>query len=470
MCDKCDTSNVFTRPSAEPASAAAAAEPTWITPPLTLRAAPGLPLSSACALTTPGTLGSRRRLWDLPAAAICPVIGVCVPMAVLRRRLDKTGPLAGMNGTSGTNVDKDDYALHCLAISECNGRRTAVASALQRELDQRYAAALRQFNAHKSTVELAAAWGRALQCSDIAGSFWATLTHARCDAPLQEQVLRDIHMLQHQVGAANRADVQRLATVIDENIVLGRELGRVQARSTRLLSERAAQADAMQAALMRLRGELLARDTLVERLQGELRQLEASAPGLRRQQQHSAGQAEQIRRQQSRLQQLDAALLAARQQLARQAACLTEQAAALACPPPVARTAAPSVMASAGPNFDTQSVLCVGGRQSVVPIYRQLIERTGGRFLHHDGGEEHAAAQLDASLAAADLVICQTGCISHDAYWRVKDHCKRTGKRCVFVDKPSASGLRRALSKLGETEPVEAPPSASMNRTADLRR
>jgi hypothetical protein len=51
-------------------------------------------------------------------------------------------------------------------------------------------------------------------------------------------------------------------------------------------------------------------------------------------------------------------------------------------------------------------------------------------------------------LAAADLVICQTGCISHDAYWRVKDHCKRHHKRCVFVDKPSASSLRRALVSL----------------------
>ena len=48
---------------------------------------------------------------------------------------------------------------------------------------------------------------------------------------------------------------------------------------------------------------------------------------------------------------------------------------------------------------------------------------------------------LDESLAAADLVICQTGCISHDDYWRVQDHCRRTGKPCILVDQaalPSA--------------------------------
>ena len=93
-------------------------------------------------------------------------------------------------------------------------------------------------------------------------------------------------------------------------------------------------------------------------------------------------------------------------------------------------------------------MLCVGGRPASVPIYRDLIERTGGRFLHHDGGDEDNTAKLDATLAAADLVICQAGCISHGAYWRVKDHCKRTGKRCIFVESPSASGLKRALAAL----------------------
>ena len=110
-------------------------------------------------------------------------------------------------------------------------------------------------------------------------------------------------------------------------------------------------------------------------------------------------------------------------------------------------------------------MLCVGGRQSVVPIYRQLIERTGGRFLHHDGGEEDAVGKLDASLSAADLVICQTGCISHDAYWRVKEHCKRHGKRCVFVDKPSASSLQRALGGLGGPANEEAALTASRTRS-----
>jgi hypothetical protein len=93
-------------------------------------------------------------------------------------------------------------------------------------------------------------------------------------------------------------------------------------------------------------------------------------------------------------------------------------------------------------------VLCVGGRSGNVANYRDVVERVGGRFSHHDGGLEDSASALDANLAAADLVICQTGCISHNAYWRVKDFCKRTGKRCVFVENPSTSSLERGLAQM----------------------
>lgn len=95
-----------------------------------------------------------------------------------------------------------------------------------------------------------------------------------------------------------------------------------------------------------------------------------------------------------------------------------------------------------------KTVLCVGGRNGNVANYRDVIERAGGHFAHHDGGLEDNQGALDSVLAAADLVICQTGCISHNAYWRVKDFCKRTGKQCVFVENPSTSSLTRSLQQI----------------------
>ena len=392
----------------------------------------------------------RRRLWELPSQALCPVIGVCLPMPVLRRKLGKV-----LGGQALAN----DYELHCGAINEC-ARRGPVSELLQKELDQRFAIALKQSSQHKTAEALTRWWNAAQQGNDVGGALWGALTHARCDAALQEQVLRDIHMLQHQVGAANRADLQRMEALEDENAVLTRELAQAQSRSTRLLAERAQALEASQAECLRLRGELMARDTLTAGLRDEVQQLEASIPGLR----HRHEQAKQLQSQQDRIHQLERALLTARQQAEREQRraeelqqTLSQMGRQLEAQAESARPGEAAAMPEAAlPSLDERSVLCVGGRPAVVPIYRQLIERTGGKFLHHDGGEEDAVAKLDASLAAADLVICQTGCISHDAYWRVKDHCKRHNKKCVYIESPSASGLRRALGSLGSAESVEA--------------
>ena len=58
---------------------------------------------------------------------------------------------------------------------------------------------------------------------------------------------------------------------------------------------------------------------------------------------------------------------------------------------------------------------------------------------------------LEASLRAADLVICQTGCLSHGDYWRVHDYCRRTNKTCVLVEQAGLPDMTRA-QKAGSGE------------------
>lgn len=54
--------------------------------------------------------------------------------------------------------------------------------------------------------------------------------------------------------------------------------------------------------------------------------------------------------------------------------------------------------------------------------------------------EDHARlvarlmGEADRGALAADLVICQTGCLGHGDYWREQDRCRRTGQGCVFAD------------------------------------
>lgn len=378
----------------------------------------------------------RRRVWELAEHAYCPVIGVCLPVDALRRLVGKL---------LGGEVVASDYELHCGVIGDCK-QRTPTAEAVQRELDRRYASALRVSATHKSADALAAWWREAPARGDVAGALWAVLSHARCDAVLEEQVLQDVHMLQHQVGAAARADLQRLAELQRSHAELAHELAQQRRRGAEAALAHARRQEDLQATVLQLRADLIGRDTRIAMLDDRLRDLEASNPDLKSRRELLQDNERQL----ERIRELQRALQRAEQDLAQERRRTAPRVLPPVRPavPPITLPAAPAAREPAGPRFEHRAVLCVGGRQASVPAYRALIERVGGRFLHHDGGEEDSVAQLDATLGAADLVICQTGCLSHDAYWRVKSHCKRTGKRCVFVENPSATSLQRALDAL----------------------
>ena len=382
-------------------------------------------------------IGSRRRrLWDLETAAHCPVVGVCLPMALLRRLARKV---------LGVQPTVDDYALHCSAVGECK-RRSPMAEALQRELTQRYTHALRQTATVKSSEALAAWWDAQDGSTDLPGALWATLTHAHCCPTLAHHVLGQVHMLQHQVGMATRVELARFEALLDENAVLARELGAAQQRCTHQTREHAAQVAALQASVVQLRGQRLAAESQTALLREDLQTLREAVPDL----ENRAQLAQRCAQQAGRITDLQRNLQAARSDLERLAA----------LPPAMpldggqrpATALLPAAASAVG--LADRAVLCVGGRSSAVPIYRRLVEACGASFEHHDGGQQDNVHQLDHTLAAADLVICQAGCISHNAYWRVKDHCKRTGKRCIFVENPSAASLQRALAEVLASTPI----------------
>jgi hypothetical protein len=106
---------------------------------------------------------------------------------------------------------------------------------------------------------------------------------------------------------------------------------------------------------------------------------------------------------------------------------------------------------------DGRRVLCVGGIRHAVARYRSRVERLGARFEHHDGGVEDGIGGLDGRLQRADVVICQAACINHEAYHRIKRHCERTGKPCLYLERPSLAQFDRALAAWAAPVPPPAP-------------
>jgi len=377
-------------------------------------------------------LGSRRRrLWDLPHHTHCPVVGVCLPLHVLRTQVNKA---------LGGQAMADDYEIHVGAVAEC-GCKNKLSVALQKLLEQRYATAIMRFKPAKTAREVAQMWTKAIDDGDIAGAFWAALTHPRCDAILQEVVCRDMHMLQHQAGAVVRTDLSKFKAVVAENAVLTRELGRVQERITKVLAEKSLEIEKLRAAQMQSQAQIISKDSQISFITADLASFRAGVPELEARTRLQK-KVELLEQRQSEQQALISDLRQQLQSKAEAEAANAEVAANShqANPAGQSKRVIPIVV-----QLQQKSILCVGGRVGNVASYRDAIERVGGRFAHHDGGLEDNQHLLDASLAAADMVICQTGCISHNAYWRVKDFCKRTGKQCVFVENPSVSSLTRGL-------------------------
>lgn len=387
---------------------------------------PGEP-SPAAAQRAAGS--RRRRLWELPHKFHCPVIGVCFACDELRGLMAKVMHLAR---------DADDYYLHTSAVGACE-QRSPLAEVLHKALEKRYRLTVARFAALRDGAALRAAWRRA--CSEgveVAAALWACCTHPALDPALEQEIFADIHMLQHQLGSGTRADLRAMQALRDENAGLRRQLAAAQAALEEARAGRDAAAQGAAREVAALRAELAAAASGSARLAGEVADL--------RRAQRDLPAREALAQRLNDVEAQAAALRRQAEALAQDAARWRERAAAaeaaLATPP----EAVAGICDRGVPvQLSGKCVLCVGGRLGAVDSYREVVEQSGGRFLHHDGGVEENLHRIDSAVAAADLVVCQVGCISHSAYWRVKEHCKRTGKPCLFVKNPGVSSFGRAV-------------------------
>jgi hypothetical protein len=200
-----------------------------------------------------------------------------------------------------------------------------------------------------------------------------------------------------------------------EHRALLAQYGEIQKRCSTVIAAQAAEIRRLQAQAVRLRAEALLRETALAWEREDRQAVEAAIPGLPKR----LSLARRVEWLAGRVQDLQQAL---RERLGRSKAPLLS----------------PAEREAAEPGLREKSVLCVGEPGAGANVARRVVEMAGGRFLHHGGEDGLDGTALEASLVAADLVICQTGCVSHDAYWRVQDHCRRTGKQCVLVDQPQA--------------------------------
>jgi hypothetical protein len=246
-------------------------------------------------------------------------------------------------------------------------------------------------------------------------------------------------MLSHLVGATNRADLARLRRLEAENAVLADKIERQQRqlrdgfvdrdetiRRLNQLVEQAAGRDAGRADedVGALKQAMAALDIRLARESEHRTRLEQRLVTLTAQRDEAADALRAAERERDTLQQECASLEAEIGSLLAGGAAATADAIDLA----------------------GTTVLYIGGRAGQVPGFKSLVERHGGRFLHHDGGIEHSAALLPGLVSRADISLFPVDCVSHDSVAVIKRVCRQAGKPYVPLRTSSLACLAAALT------------------------
>lgn len=225
--------------------------------------------------------------------------------------------------------------------------------------------------------------------------------------------------------------------LIEEHRVLLDGYGRAQIRCSRLLAAQAAEIERLQIQSIRLRARAIVAESALAFAREEAAEGAAAAslhgPARRR------AMGRQIEALGQRIHELMREVLHWQWRAARSHH---------ATPPPVTVFRSGLAEAVSAPVRPMRSVVCIAqdaaGSLVAQPVGRKLPTALEDEAVSCPSLPSGNAA-LEASLIAADFVICQTGCVGHDDYWRVQDHCKRTGKPCVLVDQPQVVQIMRGL-------------------------
>lgn len=355
----------------------------------------------------PRTGSQRLRTWEIPATFHCSIIGTCLTTGELRQVLVRAGQDDARAAT--------DHALHGRGV-RLAGQRDQAAKLLNKTLDKRHEASIKRIPRHADEEELRAIWRDCFDRGDIAGPYWALMSHPGSPPALVRDIFGEVHMLSHLVGSASRLDLARLTQLEKE---LGQSRGKAVRQELRLkaaaderteqqqrihqLEERLIQAEAIAASVTRPAagsGHLFERsqseDTRTAILSQRLAELE---------ERHAA-----LQRAFDRMQDLNQAILRENEVLET----------AIAIHP--RKNVTDAAAGAGGP------ILYVGGRRNLFDHLRACAESRNVDLLLHDGGLEDSTTLLPALVGQAATVLFPVDHISHGAAGIVKRLCREQGK------------------------------------------
>jgi hypothetical protein len=378
-------------------------------------------------------------------------VGTCLSTTELRKIVVK---FKGHEIKGLSDLAIDEEAVKAAGHHDVAGRL------LHKALDRRHEATIKRFHkAQDDTEAVRLLWEEAQRSGDIPGAYWALLTHWASTPALMKSAFADVHMLSHLVGAANRADIRRLAA---------------------LEAERAALALKVEKQQTQLREAIVARDATIRRLNGMLaekiaqeRSIDPSKTSQERTdectalrelvaelQRRLSTEGRRRERAEQRHETMRAALAnanAALQNANDQGQLLRDELIAVEAQLSVTPDADADGGRALPIHLQGCRLLYVGGRPGHIQHMRTFVERGRAELLDHDGGLEERTGLLAGIVSRADAVFFPVDCISHDAVWALKRLCRQAGKPYLPLRSTSLTSFIAALRQFERPAMEEAP-------------
>lgn len=375
------------------------------------------------------------KLWEIEGCYHCSIIGTSLTLKEVRRILKRAGYAEHASGS--------DYLLHSTLV-KASHEKNEISKIAQKMLERKFKFTISKYYRVSTEEELEELWEEALESGALAEAYWAILSHPVTEDRLRDRVFGDIHVLSHLNGTSGNEEACKLKEM---------EAAYNKAEKARLFFR------AQLKESKRMIKTLEERDRQASHLEEELKKLECRLKELEERSLSQKGTMI-IERLEKELEQKSAKEENDSQRLL----ILTEKLKKLSLENGRLRTALlnnepiePAHEESAERacrEIGGKCILYVGGRNSLIPRCREIVEQQGGGFIFHDGGIEQSTSRLSEVLSKVDIVMCPLDCISHDACRFVKKSCKRHQKKLILLKKSGVSSFKRGLDRINTTDSI----------------
>jgi hypothetical protein len=385
-------------------------------------------LSQANAQAQERSSSHRLRTWDIAATFHCSIIGTCLTTGELRQILVKSGQDDARTAS--------DHSLHGRGVRLAS-QRDQGAKLLNKALDKRHETSIKRLSKNADEQELRGIWRESFDRGDIAGPYWALMSHPGSSPGLIRDIFGEVHMLSHLVGSASRLDIARL-TQLEKKLEQAHEKA---ARQELRLKAAADERIDQQHYIRQLEEQLVRAEAIAA---SAAQKVSSKAPAQERSDAEDV-RAPHLARRLAEMEESHSALQHAFDQLRDlNHAVLRENEALETAIATHLRADTQSVKVQAsGP------VLYVGGRRNLFDHLRAYAESRNVELLLHDGGMEDSTTLLPALIGQAETVLFPVDHISHSAAGILKRHCREQGKSYRPLRSAGLASFLAALTGAG---------------------